>query len=211
MNISLLGRAVPALSKRSVPISRAIRGILLGLVVPVAIVAPSAATAGPISSIGAFDVCSLLRNSEARSISNDPKVAKRGGPPGFMCVWNSPGGESWTSHDIVIFFFTAPKIRQIASGGLNGLDPTLAAAFQNGSPSSVFQAMRKTGQSCQGYAGNLPCAEIHERIALYKRANAYDYVVLIFAQRNEGHGDAGIIRLVLDAAHVANDITPRLP
>ena len=222
MTTTPLPAAIPALSRkaparRGVPQNaragarayRAIRCTLLALTLPLVIGAP--VTAGPLASVAPFDVCSLLSGVEAISISNDPKVAMHGGPPGFTCAWSSPGGEYGISHDIVIFFFTEPMIRRIAKGGLSGLDPSIAAAFQTGSPLSVFQSMRKTGQSCLNYSGNLPCAEIKERVALYKHASGYDYVVLIFAQRNEGHGDAGIVRLTFDAVRVANMITPRLP
>ena len=170
------------------------------------------ATAGQSSSVGAFDVCSLLSSGEASSITGDPNVVKRGGPPGFMCSWSSPTTPSHIGHDIVIMFWTKAKVQQInaRASGL-GEDPAYDAAFHNGSPLGFFQALSKKGQSCQGYSGNLPCTEVEQRIALYKHTNAYDYVVFCFAQRNEGHGDAGIVRLVLDAAHVANLITSRLP
>ncbi|MDQ2679629.1 MAG: hypothetical protein M3Y21_01205 [Candidatus Eremiobacteraeota bacterium] len=175
--------------------------------------APSAANAGPVSSVGAFDVCSLLSSTEASSLIGDPEVVKRGsyGPPGFFCAWNSRTRPGHPGHDVVIMFFTQAKIRQVGSHALSGVGPEIAAAFHSGSPLTVFQTLRKHGSSCQGYSGNLPCAEIEERVALYKHTNAYDYVVLVFAQREEGGGDAGIVRLVLDAAHVANRITPRLP
>jgi hypothetical protein len=167
------------------------------------------ATAGQGSSVGAFDVCSLLNSGEASAITGDQNIVKRGGAPGFMCSWSSPTA---ISHDIFIMLFTTAQMQQMKGtpSGL-GKDPAYEAAFRSGSPLGLFQSLSKTGKSCQGYSGNLPCTAVEERIALYKHTNAYDYVVVIFAQRNEGHGDAGIVRLVLDAAHVANLITPRLP
>ncbi len=170
--------------------------------------ATTSAKAGPVSSVVAFDVCSLLSSGEAASIMSDPKVVKRGfyGPPGFFCAWNSPSGTDHQSHDILISFFTQSKLRQLHGHLGEGL-----GTISGDSPLNLFQAIRKKGQSCLGYSGSLPCAEIAERIALYKHTNVYDYVALIFAQREEGGGDAGIVRLVLDAAHVANRITPRLP
>ncbi len=130
-----------------------------------------------------------------------------------MCVWNSGPKGQRAANSIVIMFFTQSKIRAIGAQPLSG-DPAIAQAFRNGSPLSVFQAMRRKGGSCLSYAGALPCAEIKERIALYKHANAYDYVVVVFAQReamDSAGRDLPIDRLVLDAAHVASRITPRLP
>ncbi len=171
------------------------------------------ATAGPVSAVATFNVCSLLNSGEAGSIMGDPRVVQRGsyGPPGFFCSWTSPATTARHGHDVVIMLFTATTIQQIGGRSLNGVDPVIASAFRSGSPRSVFQALQKQGQRCLGYAGPLPCAEIAERVALYKRTNVSDYVVLVFAQREEGRGDAGIIRLAFDAAHVANRITPRLP
>ena len=178
----------------------------------ITVVAPRA-TARQVSSVGPFDVCSLLSNSDAASITGDQHVVKRGGPPGFLCAWNSPGGEGQISHDIVIMLWTQARMQQLKGRPAPGLekDPKLAGVLNSGSPLGFFQGLSKAGKSCQGYAGDLPCTEVDERIALYKHTNAYDYVVVIFAQREEGHGDAGIVRLVLDAAHVANRITSRLP
>ncbi len=169
-------------------------------------------SAGPISTVGVFDVCSLLTSGEASSLVGDPQVVKRGGVPGFLCAWNSGPKGKRATNSIAIMLFTESKIREISSKALSG-DPAMAQAFRSGSPLSVFQALRNKGSSCLSYSGALPCAEIQERIALYKHTNAYDYVVLVFAQReemDEGR-DLPIERLVLDAAHVASRITPRLP
>jgi hypothetical protein len=169
-------------------------------------------TAGQSSSVDDFDICSLLSSGEASSITGDQNVVKRGGSRGFLCAWASPTTPSHIGHDIVIMFFTKAKMQQInaKASGL-GEDPAYDAAFHNGSPLGFFQAVSKKGKSCQGYSGKLPCTEVEQRIVLYKHTNAYDYVVFCFAQRNEGGGDAGLVRLVLDATHVANLITSRLP
>lgn len=182
----------------------------VAVITAVSITAFMPAAAGPIASLGAFDVCSLLSSGEASSITGDQNVVQRGGVPGFMCSWNSPPGK--ISHAIAVMFFTPARIQQIKGTPSGfGKDAAYEAAFRSGSPLGLFQGLSKAGKSCQGYSGNLPCTEVEERMVLYKHTNAYDYVVVFFAQRDEGHGDAGIVRLVVDAAHVANHIASRLP